>query len=157
MGKRRRSEFSKEDCFGAVEAFSKRVVRMASTSDAGMFRFESSGAPPMGEGHINVQIMINGEFGDQSDFFEALRVLSGAVLPRKSKPNGAGMDKFGIIELSYDVPARMDAPVMYQSRVGRVVGTSGHYVVVEFSDGSSWDCHPQSLRWLEDDPIKEGE
>ena len=67
------------------------------------------------------------------------------------------MDNFAMIERFYDVPARMDAPVMYQGRKGVVIGTVGNYVTVEFPNGCERNYHPQNLRWLEDDPIKEGE
>lgn len=67
------------------------------------------------------------------------------------------MNKFAFIEIYYDVPCRDGAPVMYQGQTGRVIGISGHYVRVEFQDGSETNIHPQSLRWLEDEPLKVGE
>jgi ribosomal protein L21E len=70
------------------------------------------------------------------------------------------MDNFAIIERFYDVPARMGAPVEYRGRRGSVVGATGNYLKVEFDDNMGsprLTFHPNTLKWLEDEPMKEGE
>lgn len=86
IARRKRSELSRQDCLGAVERFAQHVCRFGTTSDASMFSVHnSSGDAPMTRDQINVQILVQGSFGVADEFFEALRVLAGFKLPRKTK------------------------------------------------------------------------
>lgn len=86
MRKRRlRSEMSVDDAVKAIEAFSKTVVRFTETSDAGVFTHRHGGKPAFSGQHLNIQIMVDGNFGAAGDFFEALRVLGEHKLPRVAK------------------------------------------------------------------------
>lgn len=52
----------------------------------------------------------------------------------------------------YGVPARRNAPVVFDGRPGKVTATSGPYLRIKFDDGakSSGNYHPTwKMEWLE--------
>lgn len=84
MARRKRSNLTNEQARQVACDFLKRVIRFGETSDPSMFSGPNSeGKPAMGLDQINVQLMVNGQFGVASDFFEAIRVLGGHKLPTK--------------------------------------------------------------------------
>jgi hypothetical protein len=72
-----------DEALNAVTEFSKTVVRFTETSDPGMFDHGYSDRPAFSDQHLNIQIMVEGNFGAACDFFEAIRVLGEHQLPKK--------------------------------------------------------------------------
>lgn len=92
-----RSEMSYGDCYIAITQFAKHIRRFGETSDAGMFiGIGGDDEEPMKAGELNIQLCVAGRFGDADAFFEALRVLMGAKLPREtSKMSEARLRELG--------------------------------------------------------------
>lgn len=75
--RRKRSRLSRRDCLAVFESFARTVLRQAESSGALAF----SDAP---QGQIDVVFRVVGRFGAADDMFEAVRVLAGYKLPKKS-------------------------------------------------------------------------
>ena len=75
--RRKRSEFTKKRAVAEVSTFAKRIERWCETSGSGAMR------PHDG---LDVVIRVGGvpAFGFADNFFEALRVLGGHKLPRRT-------------------------------------------------------------------------
>lgn len=77
-GRRKRSKMSRGQATYAVAQFASRLYRFAETSE------DMKTLSPLPRGNINVVIQVEGSFGVSDDFFEALRVLGGWKIPRKT-------------------------------------------------------------------------
>lgn len=79
--RRKRSEFTREECIKLVGAFAKRVDRWCETSATEAMH--SVTEPPA----LDVVIRVySAKFGFADNFFEAMRVLAGYKLPCKGNP-----------------------------------------------------------------------
>ena len=79
--RRERSQMTRADAVATIEKLAGRTQRMATSSSVGCF---SDGVREVCEpGTLTFQILYAGEFADDLDVAEALRVLGGHKLPAK--------------------------------------------------------------------------
>ncbi len=76
--RRKRSRLSERDCMKALREFALRVDRMLETS-AGL-----PGQQFAPDDRVTVMFQVVGKFGVAADLMEAMRVLAGYKLPRRS-------------------------------------------------------------------------
>lgn len=77
--RRKRSEMSEADALQVMGEFCRRVVKMKKSTEP----YDRFGAATLPLDQLTVTFLVNANFIDIPDIFEALRVAGGYVLPRK--------------------------------------------------------------------------
>jgi hypothetical protein len=81
MKRRKRSHLTEEESIKEIKKYAEKIERMLETNQ-GIDGWAGSFAP---EDEISTMISVKGSFGASNNFFSALRVLGGHMLPRKTE------------------------------------------------------------------------